>query len=684
MVLLLLPLVFGSSLVQDAATLDLKYRPVSKVVKLLKDMQAELNAEKAKDQAVFDKLTCWCETNLKEKTLSTATANKQITGLVADIERLSAKAAGLKANIAQVKKEIASNSAALEQATKVREKETAEFSDDEKDMMQSLQALKNAVFVLSKHHEATFMQMKPTAMVQVRAAAERVLRRSDSLKSLKPSQARLLKALVQQPNANAGSYTPQSGQIFGILSSMKEEFESNLSAEQKNEEQAASDFAQLKKAKEDEIDAGTTKMKADSQTLADSEEKLADAKETLEGTRGALASDTEVLASLKLQCQQTDKDFALRQKTRAEEIAAVSEAISILTDDDAHDNFSKTLSFVQARSDRHRGVALLRKAARVAGPRRAALAQLADRAQLDVFEKIKKSIDEMIATLKEEQAHEVMEKDNCVKEIRENEKAIQIKQRAITELTAFMEEAEATLKTLSKEIVDHKAEVKETQKQMAAASEEREAENKEFQDAVKEQRAAQDVLKKAKARLEAFYKKKAGLLQAKGNDLVQAVLGDHFVLYQGGQEPGAALSAKPKGFETYETKGKGMNGVLGLLSSIIKEAETMEKEALAAETDAQASYEEFVKGANDSVSKLEALVASKTQEIAELTADHETAKADRSAALEDAEQLVTTGVDLHKSCDFLVKNFDVRQAGRTQEMDALAEAKSVFSGADFA
>ena len=127
-----------------------------------------------------------------------------------------------------------------------------------------------------------------------------------------------------------------------------------------------------------------------------------------------------------------------------------------------------------------------------------------------------------------------------------------------------------------------------------------------------------------------------------------------------------------------------MNGVLGLLSSIINEAETMEKEALAAETDAQASYEEFVKGANDSVSKLEALVASKTQEIAELTADHETAKADRSAALEDAEQLVTTGVDLHKSCDFLVKNFDVRQAGRTQEMDALAEAKSVFSGADFA
>ena len=47
----------------------------------------------------------------------------------------------------EVKKEIASNSAALEQATKVREKETAEFSDDEKDMMQS-SVIADAVIVV--------------------------------------------------------------------------------------------------------------------------------------------------------------------------------------------------------------------------------------------------------------------------------------------------------------------------------------------------------------------------------------------------------------------------------------------------------------------------------------------------------------------------------------------------------
>merc|ERR1719181_2276066 len=93
-------LVLGSSLVQDAATLDLKTRPVSKVIKLLEDMKAELEADGAKDQAVFDKLACWCDTNKKDKTTATGIANKQIDGLVADIGRLSAKAAGLKTTIA--------------------------------------------------------------------------------------------------------------------------------------------------------------------------------------------------------------------------------------------------------------------------------------------------------------------------------------------------------------------------------------------------------------------------------------------------------------------------------------------------------------------------------------------------------------------------------------------------------
>ena len=50
---------------------------------------------------------------------------------------------------------------------------------------------------------------------------------------------------------------------------------------------------------------------------------------------------------------------------------------------------------------------------------------------------------------------------------------------------------------------------------------------------------------------------------------------------------------------------------------------------------------------------------------------------------EDAEKLATYKADLHKSCDFLMKNFDTRQSAITAEIEGLGQAKSILSGADF-
>ena len=42
-------------------------RMKKKVLKLLKDMQGQLESEKAKEEEVYAKLSCWCEVNGKEK-----------------------------------------------------------------------------------------------------------------------------------------------------------------------------------------------------------------------------------------------------------------------------------------------------------------------------------------------------------------------------------------------------------------------------------------------------------------------------------------------------------------------------------------------------------------------------------------------------------------------------------------
>merc|ERR1711972_731339 len=78
-----------------------------------------------------------------------------------------------------------------------------------------------------------------------------------------PSTRRLIGSFVQSPEdyfdaepTFKQSYAPQSGEIFGILKQMKETFESNLSASQKEEMANQKAYDDLKAAKEAEIAAG--------------------------------------------------------------------------------------------------------------------------------------------------------------------------------------------------------------------------------------------------------------------------------------------------------------------------------------------------------------------------------------------------------------------------------------------
>merc|ERR1719240_1229514 len=159
-------------------------------------------------------------------------------------------------------------------------------------------------------------------------------------------------SLLQAPVP--ASYSSSSGEIFGILSQMKESFETNLESSKKDEAEAAASYAALKSAKEAEIKAAQDKIFNKENENAEAIKKNAESKEDLTGTRTALEADTAFLASVKKQCATMDEDWAARTKMRGEEIAAVSETIPFLTDDDARDLMSKSLGFVQLRAQSQR------------------------------------------------------------------------------------------------------------------------------------------------------------------------------------------------------------------------------------------------------------------------------------------------------------------------------------------
>jgi uncharacterized protein (DUF3084 family) len=121
---------------------------------------------------------------------------------------------------------------------------------------------------------------------------------------------------------------------------MKDTFESNLSASQKEEMENQKAYEDLKAAKEEEIAAGQEQIDTKTDELAATDEKLAQDKQDIEDTRNSLSADEAYLMDLKEKCQQTDAEFEARQKTRTDEIAAVSEALKFLSSDDAHDLFT--------------------------------------------------------------------------------------------------------------------------------------------------------------------------------------------------------------------------------------------------------------------------------------------------------------------------------------------------------
>merc|ERR1712045_973392 len=140
------------------------------------------------------------------------------------------------------------------------------------------------------------------------------------------------------------SYAPQSGEIFGILRQMRETFETNLSASQKEEMENQKAYSDLKAAKEEEIAAGQAQIDAKTSELADTDEKNANAKIDVEDTKKSLSADEQFLMMLKEKCQMTDKEWEARQKTRQLEMEAVSKALAVLSGDDAHDLFTRTFN----------------------------------------------------------------------------------------------------------------------------------------------------------------------------------------------------------------------------------------------------------------------------------------------------------------------------------------------------
>eukprot|EP00444_Apocalathium_aciculiferum_P022655 CAMPEP_0183436040 /NCGR_PEP_ID=MMETSP0370-20130417/69007_1 /TAXON_ID=268820 /ORGANISM="Peridinium aciculiferum, Strain PAER-2" /LENGTH=676 /DNA_ID=CAMNT_0025623363 /DNA_START=70 /DNA_END=2100 /DNA_ORIENTATION=- len=655
------------------ADADFKERPVMKVVRLLQDMKAELQKDLDDDKAVHGQLDCWCKSNDKDKTAAIVFGEAKESQLTSELGEAAAKMDELKTKRDATLDEVNKDEASLHEASTLRMKENQEFHAEEVNLVEAVKACAQAVTVLGKHN-AGFAQVRAIAQQLQAAQVMELGRHSVQPSDMLALRSFLLKAQDSSPSflqiPGMQSYAPQSGQIFGVLKQMQEDFEKDLSEAQAKDKKAGEDYASLKAAKEAEIVSGRTLQAELDQNIAELKEKHAQAFQELEDTEAQLDLDRTFLANLKEKCAASDTEFDQRVKDRLEEIVAVEDTIKILNDDEAFSNFDKTVnSFLQTISSTtmqerlNRATAVLIKAAAATGAPELAL--LASRAKLDAFTKVKEEIDKMVIQLKKQQQDEIEHRDWCIDELNKNNRSSEESYDMKASLETKIADLEKTIEYLNKEIEATTAAVAEMQNQMKRAGENREAENGDYAQTVSDQRMTQMILEKALARMKQVY---AMIQEDQPGAPHIATSGTH-------TDPGNA----PARFTKYD-KHAGGSRVVSMIETVIADSRKTEDEAIAAEQDAQNAYENFMKDSNKAITVYTEKIMSMKGAEAKAREDFTMAEADHKATFNTLEELHATSGDLHKSCDFVLDTFDARQAARTAEVDALGEAKAILSG----
>jgi hypothetical protein len=234
----------------------------------------------------------------------------------------------------------------------------------------------------------------------------------------------------------------------------------------------------------------------------------------LADTEEQLAKDKTFLANLKKKCDENEKEYAKRTKAKLDELGGVSDTIGFLDSDEAHAMFDKTVNSMflqksitydkaQEKMMRRKVIQSLESLAiKTQSPR---IILLVTKAHLDAFTEVKAEIDKMIAELKTQQADEVKKRDWCIKELNANTLSLDAKYDEQANIEDKIDGLKASIEGFAKEIKTKTEEIAAMQVEMKRGSEDREAENSDYQQTVSDQKVTQMILGKALDRMKETY-----------------------------------------------------------------------------------------------------------------------------------------------------------------------------------
>jgi chromosome segregation ATPase len=503
-----------------------------------------------------------------------------------------------------------------------------------------------------------------------------------------------------------------------MLKAMLEEMEGDLATAKSDEATSKKGFEELTAAKEAEISSASAAIEQKTTRAGEVAVEIVQTADDKEDTEKEVAETQAFLGDLGKQCAEKKAEWSERQKMRAEEISAISEAIKVLNDDDALDLFKKavTPSFAQGsrlflQKSTKQSVALrakrimmsLAQTSRSHSTMLTLLSSALKSKSVD-FSKIVANIDGMVDVLGKEQVDDDEQKAFCDAEFEKSAAEKKSTEDKIASLEASIEEMSATVAEIKSEVEALSAEIKALDKAVAEATAQRKEEHTSFLQTQAENQAAMQLIDVAKNKLNKFYNPTL----YKAPERRELTEEEKLAVSAGAVDPrdaeeamgaggiagtGVAVFAQLKGdaapppppetFGAYTKKSGKSNGVIALMDMMMNDLKTEHSEAEHAEEMAQKDYENLMSASQKTRATNAESITQKESASAEWSEKIEVAKTDKASTTEALAKLAEYISGLHGSCDFLIENYDARKEARTNEMEGLKNAKSVLSGANF-
>jgi chromosome segregation ATPase len=672
----LLVLVLSSVVVAD------KVSPVQKVVELLDECKGKVAKDLAAEAAIMEEYTVFCDDELKAKGYAIETATREIGELEATIADSAATIVAMSDEVATLGTVGASKDKELYDSTKVREAGNSEFKAAEGELVKSVDETSRAVTALEKGMALLQGGQRKEAKKQLKAVTSALTAIVGAV-SIETESSRKLKSFLQSTNAAAESdnddltlrqpqakmvaYESKTGGIVQTVKDMQAKAEGELSALRKKEMTDAHEFKVLGQSLNAEISHNQEKIATATKNKASAEESKANAEGDLAETSKTKAADESYSATLKTECETAATEWASRQASAKEEMAAIEKAKEILVggvvafvqsgaklsaktntkgdDDTESDEASevrvKLVQKIQTLGKQFHSFGLM---------------QLASVAGSDPFVKIRGLIEDMISKLLKEAQEEATQKAFCDEEMGKSGKSKDAKTATLDKLQSRIDGASATIAQLTEAVKTLESEIAEIDSSQAAAIKIRTTESADNKAAISDFSQSAEAVVKAMGVLKSFYE---------GAALIQTT---------------SSKSGQPSFGSAKTDTGSSIISVLEVAESdftrLLAETETAEDAAADA-------YEKQTKENEVSKAAKMADAKAKESEIKSLTVQLGHSKEDHTSTSAELDAVLAYIDKLKPQCEEKAMSYAEKKAAREAEIAGLKEALEILEGTSF-